>query len=83
MGTGTQNIHIKENKMSFRSLLDISDKAARKELGDYYIISEIRMNNYLFCLEDGEKQIQALTKENEKLKERIKVLEDSLLDHAL
>lgn len=47
--------------MGFRKLLEMTDKIAREELGDYYIISESRMNNYLQCLEDGAKQIQQLT----------------------
>lgn len=56
--------------MGFRKLLEMTDKIAKEELGDYYIISESRMNNYLQCLEDGAKQIQQLTAEVERLRKR-------------
>ena len=56
--------------MGFKKLLEMSDRIAREELGDYYIISENRMNNYLQCLEDGAKQIQQLTAEVERLQKR-------------
>ena len=48
-------------KSSFRSLLEMSDKIAREELGDYYVMGASRMHNMLDCLEDGAKQIQVLT----------------------
>jgi hypothetical protein len=57
-------------KSSFRSLLEMSDKIAREELGDYYVIGASRMHNMLDCLEDGAKQIQELTAENERLRKR-------------
>lgn len=56
--------------MGFRKLLEMSDKIAREELGDYYIISKSRMDNYIDCLEKGAKQIQDLTTENERLRKR-------------
>jgi len=54
---------------SFRKLLEISDNAAREELGEYYIISESRMNNYLHCLESGAKELDSLRAENAALRE--------------
>jgi hypothetical protein len=57
-------------KSSFRSLLEMSDKIAREELGDYYVIGAGRMHNMLDCLEDGAKKIQELTTENERLRKR-------------
>lgn len=47
--------------MSFRSLLEFSDKHAREDLGDYYIICKSRMDNYIHCLESGAKQLKDLT----------------------
>ena len=67
--------------MGFRSLLELSDKAARKELGNYYVISESRMDNYIFCLEDGAKRIRHLEEENTKLRKQVIELEESLEDY--
>lgn len=56
------------DKSSFRSLLEMSDKIAREELGDYYVMGASRMHNMLDCLESGAKQIQSLTEEVEHLR---------------
>lgn len=58
------------DKSSFRSLLEMSDKIAREELGDYYVMGASRMHNMLDCLESGAKQIQELTVEVERLRKR-------------
>lgn len=55
-----------QDKSSFKSLLEMSDKIAREELGDYYVIGASRMHNILDCLESGAKQIESLEKNNEK-----------------
>lgn len=61
---------IADESSAFRNLLEMSDKIAREELGDYYVMSASRMHNMLDCLESGAKQIQQLTAENERLQER-------------
>lgn len=53
--------------MGFQKLLELSDKLAREELGEYYIISKSRMDNYIQCLEDGAKQIEQLKEELNKV----------------
>lgn len=64
--------------MGFRKLLEISDKIAKEELGDYYIISKSRMDNYIHCLESGAEQIRRLKDENEKLRARLPAHRKSL-----
>jgi len=59
----------------FKKLVEISDKAAREELGNYYIVSESRINNMIQCLEEGAKQIQSLREENI---EMLAALEDAV-----
>jgi|GEM_PF-6131915 len=59
----------------FRELLETSDKIAREELGNYYIISASRMDNYLWCIESGAEKIKTLADEHKKLR-------DSLMDDA-
>ena len=64
-------------KSSFRSLLEMSDKIAREELGDYYVMGASRMHNMLDCLESGAKQIEELEKNNEKYwQQRNELLEE-------
>ena len=55
-------------KSSFRSLLEMLDKIAREELGDYYVMGASRMHDMLDCLEDGAKKIQELKEEVEHLR---------------
>lgn len=76
-------------KSSFRNLLEMSDKIAREELGDYYIMGASRMDNLLYCLEDGATQISGLTCQRDALKqvvsereERIAKLEAALQYYA-
>jgi hypothetical protein len=64
--------------MGFRKLLEMSDKIAREELGDYYIINSSRMDNYIQCLEDGAARIQELEFENDYVAEIISKLKDAL-----
>ena len=56
-------------KSSFKSLLEITDKNARNDLSDYYIINTSRMNNFLHCLEDGAKTIASLIEDRDLWKE--------------
>ena len=56
-------------KSSFKSLLEITDKYARNDLSDYYIVNTSRMNNFLHCLEDGAKKINSLTEDRDLWKE--------------
>lgn len=67
-------------KSSFRSLLEMSDKIAREELGDYYIISSTRMENYLNCLADGANQIHQLLDETSHQRKKIDNLSRELDD---
>ena len=64
--------------MGFRKLLEMSDKIAREELGDYYIINASRMDNYIQCLEDGAARIQELELAMGKATEVIDKLKDAL-----
>lgn len=66
--------------MGFRKLLEMSDKIAREELGNYYIISSDRMDNYIHCLEDGAAQIKHLTEEIERLRRKYEAAERLLKD---
>jgi hypothetical protein len=50
-----------ETIMSFRSVVEQSDKQIREELGEYYYISKSRIENLLICVEGGAARIQALT----------------------
>ena len=56
-------------KSSFKSLLEITDKYARNDLSDYYIVNTSRMNNFLQCLEDGAKKINSLIEDRDLWKE--------------
>jgi len=47
--------------MSFRSVIEQSDKQIREELGEYYYISKSRIENLLICIEGGAEKIKALT----------------------
>ena len=49
-------------KSPFRSLLEMSDKIAREELGDYYVMGASRMRNMLDCLEEGAEKIAGLSR---------------------
>lgn len=57
--------------MAFRRLMEMCDKDIRKELGDYYIISKWRMENFLECREAGAEKIKQLTEENKVLREQL------------
>ena len=74
----------------FEKLLLLSDKIAREELGNYYIISESRMNNYLHCLESGADEIKNLrtelaAKDNEieRLKAELKRSDQAIFDNII
>jgi len=53
-------MQVEQAKSSFRKLTEMTDKIAREELGDYYIISSCRMENLLCCLETGSAEINKL-----------------------
>lgn len=72
-------------KSGFRKLLEISDKAAKEVLGEFYIVSESRMENYLQIMESGAEQIKSQEKELNQLqadlaaeRERVEALEEAL-----
>ena len=60
--------------MSFKKLLDETDKTARETLGEYYIVSKSRMDNYLSCLESGSQRIRSLEDENFSLRSKVSEL---------
>ncbi len=67
------------SESGFRRLLDIGDKQIRKELqDDYYFISKNRMENFVYCLESGAKELDELKSENASLREEVKALESRL-----
>jgi hypothetical protein len=47
--------------MSFRSVIEQSDKTIREEIGEYYFISKTRIENLLICVEGGAKRIEELS----------------------
>ena len=65
-------------KSSFRKLIDFTDDKAREEMGDYYIVSESRMNNILHCVESGAEQIKRSAKEYAALRAEIERKDDAL-----
>ena len=44
-----------------RNLIESFDKSVREGFKDYYIVSKSRIDNIIFCFEDGEKRIKELT----------------------
>ena len=44
-----------------RNLIEMTDEMARKEFGDYYIVSKSRMENLLRCFEGARTRIAELT----------------------
>lgn len=66
--------------MSFRSLVEMSDKLVREELEDYFIVHKSRADNMINCLETGAKNITELREENKLLKDQITELEEKLSD---
>jgi len=69
MARGNVRMDKETYKSSFKSLLEITDKYARNDLSDYYIVNTSRMNNFLHCLEDGAKKINSLTEDRDLWKE--------------
>jgi len=67
----------------FKKLIELSDKACREEMDNIYFVTENRMNNILYSLEDGFKRIKQLTQENYYLKMKLsttcKELEEALI----
>jgi len=70
------------DKSEFRKLLEFSNKAAKEVLGNYYIISESRMENYLHIMESGAEQIKSQEEELEQLHRRLADTEIRLQDHT-
>ena len=44
-----------------RNLIESFDKSVRDGFKDYYIVSKSRIDNIIFCFEDGAKRIKQLT----------------------
>ena len=44
-----------------RHLIENFDKSVREGFKDYYIVSKSRIDNLIFCFEDGAKRIKQLT----------------------
>lgn len=45
-----------------QKLIDVTDLKVREELGDYYIVSNSRIENLISTFEGGAKRIAELTK---------------------
>lgn len=64
--------------MNLKSLIEFSDEKIKKELGEYYIIDKIRLNNIVEAFEQQADQIKRLTKiiseQQEKLADFEKIL---------
>lgn len=69
----------REKVMSnFRRMIELTDKAAREEFEEYYIVSKSRMDNYISCLEQGAESIKNLKAEIALYSEREKAMREVL-----
>jgi hypothetical protein len=69
----------REKVMSnFRRMIELTDKAAREEFEEYYIVSKSRMDNYISCLEQGAESIKNLKAEIALYSEREKAMREAL-----
>ena len=46
---------------NMRLLIESFDRTAKENIKDYYIVSRSRLDNLIFCFEDGAKRIKELT----------------------
>jgi hypothetical protein len=60
--------------MSFRKLIEESDKQIREDIGEYYFISKSRIENLFICVEQGAKRIAELSKIIDEQQQEIKNL---------
>jgi predicted transcriptional regulator len=69
----------REKVMSnFRRMIELTDKAAREEFEEYYIVSKSRMDNYISCLEQGAESIKSLKAETALYSDREKAMREAL-----
>jgi tRNA1(Val) A37 N6-methylase TrmN6 len=51
---------IGRNKMNLKSLIEFSDEKIKNELGEYYIIDKVRLNNIVEAFEQQKIEIKRL-----------------------
>ena len=65
-----------------KRLIERQDKQIREELGDYYIVSKVRLENIINCFEKSAERIKELTTQVAEQQEEILHLVQQLTENS-